>query len=806
MTKEELFAYIWREKREKIISNKVYPIGISITIENLSFCWHTIIYGILSLLMRNPAQSLEWSRHWGRTTVWVHPQKALSFRFTQDESLEEKLGVFISTENTINPILFLNDHYNIGYFRILLNWCNVSLEGAILQIERMVDELVWCNFLKHKRQNQKCEFKSLNEIEIYTNALSEVWENGVFIEYLLESKILDMKIKNMTLPIRIYGNILKTGNVPNIIGAVIIPQSDMIDKKHECQKIINGQKKEIISVIGKSQVQSKVYSTNSIMDFNENRICVCVAITLAKKLHVGHLLLLGFADLIRRSTNSKYPLYLESNDSGKRIFGLVARIVEKYNISVELAISLLIDGRYSPQEIDSCYKDRQEQGNIYQQIQTRLKHNEIGLLSVMEEKVQQDMEYYGFGRINIISDSKCLSEYNKIVASIACQWENNIGFKFVKYIEGRHKKMVVIEKQGVPMASAMRVAFINKILSDNRNSQSSILPVFVDVDASVVHASDLFKLMHKRNLIQLEGVAVGFEMKIASGTSGNIMQTGYLYESFCKKFSKNNYPNLFLSVITFFLLTRYATAKAHKKHELSKGHPLEPSFYDYKNNQALLDDFLLCTEELLAYSKLLRNIQKNICFRIDEQSSDIQFKDGEVDKKRIKGLLIRLEKIDKEKKIFHQLFPTPRSESLARALRKIREKIHQKCCNLDHQLIDRIIVEALVYGYDTVEKLNNILLSKGIIQRPLIGNKNQKLVCIFIDNLRLRGYCTDIDELVKFSLAYLKGDFCLLKKKCIYFEALQDIIICIDNISSFDSNNAEIIQKAITICIKRLGF
>jgi len=800
MIREELLAYIWEEKREKVISGRTYPIGISITIENLNFHWHTIIYGILSVLMKSPKQALEWSRHWGRTMVWLHPNKSLSFKFTEKKSFEEKLGVLVDTESIINPVEFLNFHYNVGHFKILLNWCRLSLEGAILQVSRMVDELVWCNFLRLKEQNKEHKINELSEIDIYVDALSEVWENGILVKYLSERQILDMKRKDMSLPIRIYGNVRKNKKVPKVIGAVIIPQSNTDNKLSDYKEVLKEQQEEILSVINGSQSQLKTYPVLPTISIHDRESCVCTAIILAKKLHAGHLLLLGFADLVRRAIDSNCPLYLESNDSGKRIFALISRMMEKYKLSVESVISSLVNGKYSPEEIDFCYRTRCEQTETFQEVQKKLKRNRFNLLTVMNEKVEQDLKSYGFEQISIIPDSICLKKHDELIELVKeQQWKKDLGFRFVKYIQGKHRKMVILEKRSIPTASAMRTAFVNTALSFNK---VDAMPIFIDADPSVVQARDLLGLVYGKNLLRLEGAAIGFEMKIGSGTAGNVMSAEFLHGLFCKEFPKKRYPNFFLSVVTFFLLTRYATAKAHKEQVLAKSHPLGVSFYDYKNKQALLDDFLLCAKELLIYNNLIEKVKQSISSLVSEKHKGIGFKEGR-DNKKNKMFLTRLQKVGTES-IFNQIFPTPKPESMSNPLRQIRETIHRQHSTDDSQLVDRIIVESIIHGHDTVGKLSSILLSKRLIHKPIPGGKNQKLSCIFVKNLKSRGYGANVDEIINHSLSYLNGDFCLLKKKCIYFEILEDIIAFMDDIISLDNVSAEIIQKALSVCVKKI--
>lgn len=798
MHRDDLLRYIWQEKREKVVDSVIYPIGISITIDNLNFDWHMIIYGILALLRRNPQQALEWSRHWGRAIVMIHPEKPLSFNFTTDEGDEEKMGVVLSTDQKINSLNFINSKYNIGYYNVLLNLEQISLEGAILQIERMVDEAVWCNFLRTKRLLQD----KLSEDEVYALAVEDIWEKGVRIAYVKEEQILDMKRMDMSLPVRVYGNVLNSNIVPRVIGAVVLPDFNCSIAPNVIDRV-KTHRSPILDKIAKA----KIKINNCVPEIQHLTIIedsfVCVGVTLAKELHIGHILSFSYAAILRKTINSHFPLYLEANDVGERIFGLVAGVAEKYNISAQNAINALSENKITFEEINLCYQTRKENGYLFKEARKILKDNNFPLLKKCIDDTILQLQNFGFSQIKIISDSSCNEEYQNLIKRFDDKLLN-LGFHFLRYRDGSRKKMIVLKRRGLPTAVAMRTSFLMKA----KLSHANTIPIFVDADKSITQAKDLFLMMDKGGVIQIEGVGVGFEMKMASGTSGNIITARELWKIFHNHCSINGdeLNNYFLATLSFFLLTRWATSKAYKRHTFDKYHPVGLSFFDYKDNQAFIKDFLLCAEEMFEFLRLIENIKKRIISKINNECSSIY--GTQFSRKRFDYLLNKLAGINTENRI-DRLFLKPKILKLETDLQRIRAMIFHrfKSRGQDDSImisVDRAIVESILMGDDIITTLDRIFTNNKVVASSLSLKFKNRLSCFFIDNLLQRGYSRE--EAINLSVDYLGGRFCLVKKRSAHFELLKEIIAMIKALKSVNIADGELILNSLSLCCENLSF
>lgn len=801
MNKQELLKYIWQEKREKIISTQIYPLGVNITIENLNFNWHEIIYGILILLRSDTKRAFDWSRNWGRAIVSVHPYKSFSFKFTLDESTEEKLGVFLATKKSINPIIFLEDKYNIGVFKILLNFQpKMSLEGAILQIERMVDELVWCVFLKLKRQEEIRDKKDICEISLYAQAVDIVFFNGVSVKYVDEDFILDQKKKNPSLPIRMYGDILKTEKIPCIIGMAVIPE--IFSNVNVDRNIVDILRNEILTSMIKKQFSSVDLPKNKSKNINDyNHMCVCVGITPAKTIHIGHLLLLRYAEFIRKITASKFPIFLEANDVGDRIIGIIARFAEKYNISADEAVAMFKNQQISEEEINMCYKERQIKGYLFSTIKEKMSKQPYLSLDKIILQFTKILNRCGFLDLLVIKDSVCYDQYAEIINNVKNDL-SQLGFHFVKYNSGSKKKMVVFEKQGLPTANLMRAAFVTNV---TERCGKKILPIFIDASSSMSQTADVLRLFMATDLISTEGCAVGFNLKMSAGTDGVLISGEELFDVFYKQRKKDQQSSLFFATLGFFILTRDATVHSYKKHDLDQHHPSGISFFDYKNNQSFINDFLLSADELITFVCSIKKAINRIA-SMKSQSCDSVIVDKNVyAAERVKHIF---NSFFSQNNRLEQLILKPKVIKVEHGFKKIQEKLYRQYCFKEkshtHDEVNKIIVKAIMKGCNNFKDLANFFPKTN---NSFFSKKNiceQELLCVFIKSLHSRGY--GVDEIPNLTMKYIDGDFCLLRKRVALFEQLKEMICFSEAILVINEIHANLLLQKINTWLDVLGF
>lgn len=762
----EILKYAWNEKREKIMRNGIYPLGISICLDGKSFDCHDIVYGILNLLRQYPKQSFIWAQNWGRTTVWVHPTKGFSFCFTLDESSEEKLGVLVSTISRITPkISLLEPSKNIGLFKIILNDEPITLEGAILQVERMVDETVWCHYLFLKK-----ELGYKDDATLYRQAIKDVWDNGIFIEYMEENQIIELKRQNLDLPIRIYGDVLSKNLVPAVIGAVILPKhvqlsdrvTELYDIKHRC---IARQKENV-------RVKQKPIFHLTVCE-NKKSLLVGCGFTFGKLLHAGHLLLLAFAEMIRRTVSSDLPLFVESNDTGDRIAGLIAKCASTQKISIEEAVHFLVDKSTDPKTIQSMYRHRISDGALMNEALNWLSRNtnSFSILQNMENIATKTLKQIGLSQIQILKDSFCTRNIIFDSPVFYCGWPS-LGFCFVKYLKGKHKKMIVTHKRGLATASLARMAFVENVRQTTGSKETFI---FVDADPSVGDASDLLELNNRKGITRIKGVGIGFGMSLASGTTGDAPSIEDICNEFKFQFSAEENP--LLSMLSYFLLTRFMTVPSFKHNNDAARASLQGlSFFDYKDHKSFAQDLMSAYNEMTTFKKRVNEAQIKIYQNQDDSIPDLT------------PLFVRkFEKLEKSKDI-SVLFPDPVAVAVDKNLRRYLDiGLRQTSDNFsDINLFTQEVITAYVNGCRTISDFDQYLVDKGILLRPVRGEMVISIVSI--ESLKQRGYSQK--EQIKHGCKYVLGKCCLIKKRHAYFDILVSAIEEVDSLKAISRNSA----------------
>lgn len=776
---------MWGEKREKVVSSEIYPLGVTISISDNHFDWHMIVIELLKLLRSNPEKAFDWSRHWGRAIVIVNPKRIFSCCFSMRKCFDEKISAMVETLSTLDPVNFIDVSSNVGDFTILLNYNKpMSLEGALLQVERMIDEVVWCTYLSIRDKNKSVGM----DTDSYRLALDEVWRRGIRIKYVAEEEIFQRKIEDFSLPVRVYGDVLKRGKLPQVIGAVVLP-SDI----QSTSDLYASHRATILKKIEQSHIAIPLFSSKS----QENTITyeksnICCAVTIGKSLHIGHLLLFTYAELVRRCMNSPKQLYIELDDAGDRIAGLVAALACEFGRNIEDILYSMHSNEYSSEIIRKAYSQRLTSGALYEQAKIRLQNplNEA-LFSIIEEEYLLNLAKFGLTPV-LLRDSKLRMKHACESFPMAVS-KIDEGFKYIRYQKDKHSYLMVLEKNGFHTASAMRLAMMIEL---SQSKDESV--IFVDSGSDVALASSVLDIFDNSKIKCIEGAAVGFDSFIASATNGQSIQLIYYYERIINRFPDVGVSQLKFG-ITFFLLTRYAVALGHRENPLSKAVKQDSSFYDYKDQESLIDDMLLALSESTLFLDNIKRIKSHLIDLKTFKSTVISgWSNTRV--KVFREKLLNLKGIRK----FDRIFPKSKPLGLPDPLRKIREWLHHKYLGIySTKAIDVWIIESLlesngdpVFFYEYFKKRNNINF-------PTKLKKLENSHCQYIDNLFSRGY--NGDKIKEMMLEYLSGNWYLIKKRCIYYDLLVEISTVFSSIEYIDQCLHEAMLEAIDICINYLG-
>ena len=769
----DLYKQIWLEKRERDPIDKPYPLGINVTCGQPLWSANVVIDKLLQLLKSDPRQGLEWSSNWGRTVVTIHPKRDFSVRFSLIDSQDEKLSTFLTTQDILDPSSLIDPSSNKGYIRALINNQPVRYEGIILLIERMVDESVWCRYLTLKQQAANST-RLVDQFGLYKQAVNEIYRVGIAIVPCSEANILDLKRTNPTLPVRMYGNILNNEVIPKVIGAVILPEVFPQTKGSRAVYPSYGPKPIPIHNISlKWRRQDK-------------KGPVCIGICLAKELHVGHLFHVGWADTIRRVIQSN-RVFLESNDYGPRIFGMVAGLAATRRESAEEVTRELCSENIPIADIVNHYRHRREEIAFSASAWDKL-HSGQSVLEAIHKETMKMLHDAGFSEIELIPDSSCFPHADRICSILSSGW-SLLGFDVMKYRKGGTQGMIVLKHGGHYTASVLRSAFVDRVMTklDERTQ-----PVFVDANISVKQAKNILATTSGRDLIVTDGCGVGFNFKIASGTGGesllareaiNIIRSMQAY-----KFHAREIPGF----LTYFVLTRYENMPAHKRHLLSKASRQGESFFDYFNNNCMVADIESCAKE---YHSFRYDIDKCLGLISSWKRTLVDTVEFEgLDKLEFETFMVFLRKILNSSD-FQLLFPRPKEPYINARFRQIRDWMIQKYWDELNGGVDKILVKALVRGCLTVGDISKYLMGEGIIRKELPGKHGDEVECFYIKNLHARGYPYNL--IVHYVPLYLSGKYILQRKQCAYFNALVKIMRYINDAKAMPKSIAAELGSAI---------
>ena len=791
MDRISLLAKIWDEKREKIVSDKIYPLGIGIFLGDPYFNAHEIIYGLISFLCSNPERSFVWSQNWGRTNVLLGKYNFPQFRFLIRESDEEKSLIPISTQKQLDPKTLVIPDMNHGHFKLLLNHEVSSVEGAVLQIERMVDELIWCSFLRMKNATERFGIEAQNLPWIYSKALSIVWRGGIAIDYVSEAYILGLKEVKPEIPVRVYGDKRKKQTIPRVIGAVLIPDNLEVSSLELAFKVEVCRKK----VMTKAMTKKAVVNPIQVLPFGPSAagLFVCTGITLGKIPHAGHLLLLVYADMVKRALCPETPLYIESNDIGPRVAGMVAKLAEELKVPVSTAVKLLCAGLVSVEVIERCYQNREQSGDSTEMAEKILSIGGYDVLATIRNYFFESLCRFGFGRIVVISDSDCLPEFNDFLAKIPDSPWSQYGFRFtVHQKQGGHIQTLIYETQNMPSACAVRVSFVKK--ASSLESQNSA--VYVDMDRSVSEAIVALRDIEWHDVIQCHGTAIGFGLRIASGSSGDSVSMNAMHEAFLTLSSRKTKPS-FLQALRFFILTRCETAESKRTHP-HRAEIIGPTFYDYKDHKAFIGDFAFCVDECDAFLVSIANAKRKLCMAIGRNGVMA------VDKKEECAHFIRHASQVLQRCSLDEIFPRARQVIPNLFFRQIYDQIKARVVYGKEDCFDTILIDGFVSGTSSVGLLGDFMQAHGMLKSPIKKNREKVITCLYVDNLQSRGY--DSYEIMVFAPSYLNGRISLVKKRCLFFETLNNALRMIQKTERILQADAKKLLEIISVCEKKLGF
>lgn len=486
--KSELVGEIGLERKGRRDLNAGLGMFVAIDIE--TFGLEQITKGVLQQLKEKPSVGRIWAQDYGRVIAAVHPTKVGTIELGE-VGKETKSYVIVESTQLINP----RDVSQVGGGKnlILLNDKPVTIEGLIVEVVHLVDEVVWEKSRRLDREGVSGAFAL---------AVEEVIEEGIEILACGEDEILSLKkILGDSMGVRLYGSMV-IKSVPKVMGAVIFMESvesNPIDLSGD----VGSEKKFELERKG-----------------IEGNVSFGLGITLGKPLHVGHLLNLGLGELGRTLADGE-QVRLFSNDTAPRVGLMLARLAEMRNEDVAIVADALRNGLVSVEEVVEAYRSREDLEDRGIEIEALLEvERGGGLLRVVEEETEELIRAAGFENALIVRESEFVSVGDELVNAVAPSW-NGMGFAVARTQRG----VKVLKKNDKLTATAKVGAFLTSACME------LVGICLLDGEADSFEATDVMQSFGM-NVDQMSGVGASIMGKVGSGTNGTLPTMKELVERF----------------------------------------------------------------------------------------------------------------------------------------------------------------------------------------------------------------------------------------------------------------------------------
>lgn len=594
MNRKLLLEAIWQEKRGKNLSNEKYPIGINISSHAFSLLDpRRVLVDILKLLHSEPETAFEWSRNWGRTVCTVHPAHAYAVFFSEFRGQHERLGAMIQSAR-IARWCKSYPSIRVGEGRFLIELADepTTHEALFLQIERMLDELVWC-LCQHLRSAQSCAHPAA----LYQTAAVIVQARGVLISWTSTSEMLRNRIHNPGLIVRMYGNVMGNGALPTVIGAidprqfeeVCVPRMGMGNPPVVAiQSAASRKGGEIAPTHHVSPQTKQVPSTRPAV--------LATAITVGKRAHLGHILTGVVAEAARLFCRSDARLVIDANDDSASMVQVVLRLAELRGTDIQNMVEQLVAGVVEPSDIETAYVTRA----LYRGPAITAPNLPPLCFSRMSDCIQTQ-----FADLGIQSELRCASarraRVDQLVHALrACNMPRGFSHCLVK--KGKRVRLHVLEKQGKPTASVVRASLSLDLEGGNGAVGVQRLVVF-DQDSSVHQAVELLRAYDQQwEAIVQEGVGVGIGDRLGSASSGTSVSVSEALVCLDHVVE----PSLrFATLLHWVHMSEHMAPSAHEK-PISPPNPLGPSFICFGSIDAVRRSLVTVALQAQRFAQALR--------------------------------------------------------------------------------------------------------------------------------------------------------------------------------------------------------
>lgn len=479
---------IWNQKRGRPPIDTEPQFSLAVCLASPQFAVDDFADNMVSHLANtDPETMYRWSKEWGQARIALAPgQDRFVMVDTQGEDSKRYSPIFTRAKCRPSEMMAAKRELVENAITIVINDDEpVSMEGAVLQVERMVDEAVWtiCNGIQETEQ--------VPGAAAYSRAVEYVQKRGLNIAYATANTILDLKSSLPDAPVRLYGDIHKQSTVPPIIGIILyggLPVGAEI-KYPKAQS-------------DKEAIQSDCLENHSIIELADSEDIVAnLSITLGKRLHAGHLFMFVKAWSALRGSD-RASMCVEFNDTGPQIDAMLEVAASETGKSVEFVAAAISAGYYALKEVESWYGRRNKDpvGMYYVP-----RAEPLLSMSTQAEEMHRLLQST-FPNIPMRTYTSSTTDYSHVLSHSDYSWRST-GFEVM---DGH-----VLAKRGGTTALLARMGFLDRVARENPESKL----VYIDSSPTIATATRLSERIIGYKPEIVKGAALGFDFDIHSGSS-----------------------------------------------------------------------------------------------------------------------------------------------------------------------------------------------------------------------------------------------------------------------------------------------
>ncbi len=328
--------------------------------------------------------------------------------------------------------------------------------------------------------------------------------------------------------------------------------------------------------------------------------CVICCVTMGKQPHVGHLLLFTIAEQIRSGMDSKLPTLLINNNTGPRPAGALVAAANSFGLSLVEMAEAMEKKQLDVKTVVTSYRNRDEKSPDLETANRILVEGGFDIFAAVSEETEKVLKQGGYS-LQIVSEAQLVNVAGSKTKNLNYDWQET---GFTPFFA--QKRVVILEKSGNFTATGALVTSVREIVG----GLDSDLAIIVDSQPDIGDVAFVQTEVDDPAIaVQVLGTGVGFEGKISSGTKGEALTIKELTNRFLTL-----RPGRSLKEAALFLTLTRPLYFADSQQNLKE------SFFNFENNEEMLDTFVSCSDEVLEFKKDLSEILETYGGKVSDRS------------------------------------------------------------------------------------------------------------------------------------------------------------------------------------------